>query len=393
MAERDWASTLLPASWNGIPFYVESDDEKVGARLPTTDIPFGGWVVENFGRKRREFNVTAYIAQDAIEAMGQAFLAACETGAPGILSLPMAGFVFCRIKEAKRAFKKDQLGYLAFTIDAQEESPGFSGLTANTARALVYGLTARLIVPIALGFASRVLAGMTTPAAEERVVQQSGASLNTLAAIRLDIRPGADAAAIIDDGLAAAREQTAIVLADPAAWASSTLRAWQILGEQADPAFGEAVVSSAPIPSAPWAPGWASGGEIDRAFEILNRAGFALAVVELVTRRTYVARPDAVVSRSAAAALVGRARDLLTGTDGEGGQIFGQIESALGSYLSIVAADLAPLVQIRTQVSQPALWWAWRLHGSIDPAGEIRARAGAKNPLFMPREFQTVAPQ
>lgn len=394
--ERDWATTLLPASWNGIPFHVESDGETAGSRLPTTDIPNGGWVTESFGRKRREYKVTAYVTADSIEAVGAALLAAAEVGRPGILVLPMAGFVQARLKEAKRNFRKDKLGYLGFDLDVQEEWSGESGLSVNAARSGIYTLTALVATPLASGFAARLSGAMGSPAARERVVEQAGAALERLAVLRDNARPTSDMRATVNAGLAAAARASASLVTAPAEFALAWLKVASTLGEVAEPATVLAAIAGETAPRAIWTPKWAATGaqnvRVDAAFALLQDAGRALAAVEAVTRQAFSARPEAVAARGIVSAVIFRARDLISGFEEDGGILLAQIDAAVASYLTVLAADLAPLVQVSAGAQLPALWWSWYLHATPDRAGEIAARAGAVHPSFLPPSFQTVAP-
>lgn len=394
--ERDWATTLLPASWNGIPFHVESDGETAGARLPTTDIPNGGWVTECFGRKRREYKVTAYVTADSIEAVGAALLAAAEVGRPGILVLPMAGFVHARLKEAKRNFRKDKLGYLGFDLDVQEEWTGEGGLTVNAARSAIYSLTAAVVAPMASGFAARLGSAMGSAAARERAAEQAGAALARLAALRDAARPTSDVRTRVNSALVSAAHTSALLVTDPATFAKTWLGAASALGEIAEPVALLAAIAGEPAPRVLWAPKWATTGaqsaRIDTAFTVLKGTGLALAAVEAATRREFSARPEAGAARSLVSSVIFRAREMISGFEGEGGVLLAQIDAAVASYLTVLAADLAPLVQVSAGAQMPALWWSWYLHASPDRAGEIAARAGAVHPSFLPPAFQTVAP-
>lgn len=379
-----------------MPFYVDSDGETSGHRLVTTAIPNGGYVVEGFGRKLREFKITAYVATSAIEVVGKALLAACEVGRPGILVLPMAGFVTARMKEAKRNYKKDQLGYLGFDLEAQEEWTAAGGLTVNGARSALYTITAGLIAPLTAGFATRTTAAMTSAAPRERAGVQAEAALNRLARLRDVARPDAAARGVINAALVVAAQGIASVTSTPATFAAGFLAAAQAFGEVADPAAVQAAIANEADPQALWAPKWAPSGargaEIDAAFTILMHAGLAIAMVEAVSRREFSARPEAAVARSAVTGAVSRARQMIAGPESEAGLLLAALDAGAASYLSLLAASLAPLVQVSAQAPLPALWWSWFLHADPSRAEEITARARAPHPGFMPLSFQTVAP-
>jgi prophage DNA circulation protein len=388
---RDWASTLLPASWNGFLFHVESDGETAGHRLVTTAVPNGGYVVEGFGRKLREFKITAYLAEEAIEPLGIAFLAACEIGRPGILVLPMAGFVTARIKEAKRDFQRDRLGYLAFEIEAQEEWAAGTGLSVNAARDEIYALTAAIVAPLASGFAARLSALSAMPGARPRMTEQASGAVARLVDLRDAIRPEGDARAAIDAALAGAANAIIDLPSDPASFGRALIEAGQVLGEHGDPAFVQGILVNEAAEGVAYASS-AAEAAVDLSFLIVTESALAIAMAEAVSRRAFAARPEAAAARSAISGAIGRARQALDGRDGAAGAVFAALEAAGATYLGLLAASLAPIVQVSAGRALPALWWSWYLHGDVSRDAAIVARAGAAHPGFMPVTFETLAP-
>jgi prophage DNA circulation protein len=79
---RDWAKTLLPASYNGVGFQVDTDDLGGGRRLAIHQTAGGEVpVIEDMGRATSTFNVTAYLVGDNADGQANALIA--MAGLPG----------------------------------------------------------------------------------------------------------------------------------------------------------------------------------------------------------------------------------------------------------------------------------------------------------------------
>jgi hypothetical protein len=394
---RDWSNSLLPASWNGMPFHVETESESTGLRLPTRQIPNGTWAVENFGRHQRKYKISAYLAEEQIEAAGQALLAASETGEPGLLALPMAGLVNVRIVEMRRQFHKDQLGFQSFDIEAQEEPQALSSVSTNSARAAIYGFTQSLLAPVAEGFATRLADAAFSPAALDRIDEQGVGLASRLFDVRDALGLTGSARDAVEAGFDAVLPAAATLQGDPTGYAVAVLSAAQVLGEQADPDPVGSIVAALPLADRPWVPGLGQAGKalgiVDDAFDLLASVSTVLIVAEATSRQTFVARTEAVQARAVVAGVIDVARAKMAGAEASAGQVLSALDAQMGLYLKKVAADLAPLIQVGARVSMPASWWSWRLHGRIDPQDEMRSRARAPASHMMPLSFQTIAPK
>jgi len=113
----DLIAALWPASYKGVPFWVERDDERGGRRLivhqfPKRDSPF----LEDNGAAATEFDVTAYLAGDESAAASSALTSALISQGAGQLVLPTHGSRRVRNAQFSRARSKDRIGYIAYTI-------------------------------------------------------------------------------------------------------------------------------------------------------------------------------------------------------------------------------------------------------------------------------------
>lgn len=114
---RDWLATLWPASYMGVPFYIERDEEDGGRRLhvhefPNRDDPF----IEDLGASVREWSVKAYLIGDASDAQSDGLVQMFVTKGPGTLVLPAQGPVNARLHTYKRERERDKMGLFGFTL-------------------------------------------------------------------------------------------------------------------------------------------------------------------------------------------------------------------------------------------------------------------------------------
>lgn len=94
-----WRDNYRPASFRGVPFFVESADSTHGRRQAVhehaqRDVPY----TEDLGRKAREFSVSGYLIGLEYQSQRDELIKACETAGPGVLVHPYRGemTVICR---------------------------------------------------------------------------------------------------------------------------------------------------------------------------------------------------------------------------------------------------------------------------------------------------------
>lgn len=119
MAMRDWAKTLLAASYNGVPFHVDSEDLGGGRRLAIHETAGGEMpIIEDRGRATSTFNVTAYLAGDDADRQANALIAMAGQPGPGFLVLPIDGGQAVHVTEDgfRRSRTKDRNGYVAVDL-------------------------------------------------------------------------------------------------------------------------------------------------------------------------------------------------------------------------------------------------------------------------------------
>ena len=154
---RDWAADLWPASFKGVPFWVDRDKDTVGKRLvvhefPGRDDPF----IEDLGAKARVFDVTAYFVDDAADTDADAFIAAVLQAGPGVLVLPAQGPVNARAHIAERERVKDRAGYFGVQAKFYREGANVANAPVDFLAQLVFDAGDALV-----GAASSLLASVS----------------------------------------------------------------------------------------------------------------------------------------------------------------------------------------------------------------------------------------
>lgn len=112
---RNWIVDLLPASFGGAPFFVETDHAMTGRRIsvtefPGSDEPFN----EDLGRRARTIEIEGYCGGDTSDVQMLALEAACESGTASILVMPSQGPVLVRCLEIHRDRHRDKMGRFGF---------------------------------------------------------------------------------------------------------------------------------------------------------------------------------------------------------------------------------------------------------------------------------------
>jgi prophage DNA circulation protein len=125
-----WRARLLPASFRGAGFHVETNARASGRRIamhefPKRDDPYA----EDMGRRARRHPVTAYIVQSVLNGFDyvperDALIDALEAEGPGLLILPTLGEYSVVCAGYNVAERRERGGYCEFEIDFLESGDG-----------------------------------------------------------------------------------------------------------------------------------------------------------------------------------------------------------------------------------------------------------------------------
>ena len=129
---RNWIKDLRPASFRGVPFFMEKEGIKFGRAIAVhTFVKSEEHATEDMGRLPREFRLTAYVASDRADAQARSLIEACSTEGRATLVLPFYGPVQARCTGGNENHEKTKLGYAAFDlefVEAGEDNAGFTSL-------------------------------------------------------------------------------------------------------------------------------------------------------------------------------------------------------------------------------------------------------------------------
>jgi len=116
-----WRDNLRPASFRGVPFFVDTEEGNGGRRtvtheFPLLDDPF----VEDMGRKTRTFTLDAYVIGQDYHTAKNALIKALEGSGPGAMVLPYTGERKVAIDGYRYRESVDEGGMCRFSIDCIE---------------------------------------------------------------------------------------------------------------------------------------------------------------------------------------------------------------------------------------------------------------------------------
>ena len=118
---------LLPASWNGIPFWVEGDTGTYGRRLITHEYPMRDTAFqEDMGEKNSEWKVKGYLYGQGCEAIKDALIASARSGGAGLLVLPAEGSLSSRLVTLQVQRSKDKQVWFDLDFQFKRDDGAFS---------------------------------------------------------------------------------------------------------------------------------------------------------------------------------------------------------------------------------------------------------------------------
>lgn len=123
---RTWRERLRPASWRGVPFYIDEGSGEVGRRFemheyPQRDTPWA----EDLGRAQRKWTVRGYVLGAGYMGLRDRLLAACEQQGPGKLVHPYLGELQVVCERFRYSERQEEGGICRFDLSVAE--PGTRG--------------------------------------------------------------------------------------------------------------------------------------------------------------------------------------------------------------------------------------------------------------------------
>lgn len=401
---RDWTRTLWPASYKGVPFFVDRDGEEGGRRIvthefPMRDIPYN----EDLGEKKRTFAVAAYLASDRADADAAALTAICATRGAGVLVLPAHGQITARCTDFRRARDKDRSGYIAYTLDFVREGASSALATVLSLANLIFIQADALSAATATAFAAATAVQRVPDYVALAAIDGVQTAAAALDAIRVTAPVSTDASSAQRREIEAVFGAAPAMTADddaPAALAARVMGIARALGDAMPAAaavrtfstlwsdLNQIAVSEAPA-------GATAGAQLmagnQRASDMLLRKAALAAYGEAIARVPLADRPSAITLRADVAEYFEAEAGALSADQAQFYSALTAMRDAIVEYLSRAILDLAPVNTISANLSMPSLYWGWRLYGDPRRGDELVARNRVVHPAFMPLDFEALA--
>lgn len=397
---RDWMKSLFAASYKGIPFFVETDNESGGRRIvkhqfPMRDRPF----LEDLGEDLREYSLNAYLASDRVDSDGSALSEICASRGAGMLVLPMQGQRIVRLTSFERDRSKDRHGYLAYKLKFTLEGAAGALVSLASLANLVFAAADGLASVAAASFASTLNVDRQPDYVADAATDGFRDAVAALESVRTSEPVLPAVSAVQRDEIQSLFDATPALLATPdgaAAAASRLIVVARALGDAIEPdtaarsfeaglgeflAFeGQSFTTKGALQA------WHNG----RIAARLLRAAMLAAYCEAVVRIKLTDRPQAIRLRANVSEYIEAELVDLSASDID---LFKSLEvqrDAVVEYLSGAILDLSPVVTVGANLSMPSLFWAWRLYGDPNRSAQLVARNRVQFPSRMPLEFEAL---
>jgi prophage DNA circulation protein len=414
---RDWLKTLWAASFKGVPFFVEKDDEAGGRRIvvhqfPMRDDPY----LEDLGEDQRDFEVTAYVASDSADTDAGALVVTCATRGAGVLVLPTHGPILVRCLTFSRERSKDKHGYIAFSLKFIREGAAGALVSVAMLSNLIFVAADASAAAIATSFAASlqvapppVSPGVVGPSTVASFVVQAASDAAQTALSALDVLRTSEpvdpiASAVQRDAIQLAFTQAPELIASPAtvsSVATSIISIARALGDAISPASAvpafDALANDPTFayvaPAAPYTtPSAAAAVSNHNVVMRTLRLAALTSYAEAIARVPLPDRPTAITLRANVAEYFEAEMDYLPATQIDLYHAIAAIRDSVIKYLSTSIINLAPVLTVSANLSLPSLYWAWRLYQDPTRSTDLVARNKVVHPSLMPLNFEALAP-
>jgi prophage DNA circulation protein len=394
-----WFDALLPASFNGVPFYVENLDKNFGRRkvdneYPLRDDPY----IEDLGRLPRRFKLKAYFAGDFFAAERALLEAALErSSTAGTLILPTYGILRVWVGECASSETRAGGSYATIDMEFTQDGGASSPLSiTDTASALLDGLN-DLVPFLVAAYVARVAISLAASVVQSLIGQQLVTAntqfgmlpQSTIGALTFDFAaaPGdavATASAVTTAFAAAAAN---VVAAQPVAQPANAVSGSVPLQPlPADPSGGLAAMASfGSALTQPPAAALPALGIAQTALLALIQGAALMGVVTIYAQLDWQSAQAAAAAREALQDLLDA--QVAAAADAGNFDLFRAwraiSQQAIGDMVSR-AQNLPNLVSYQVGASIPALTLAQLLYQDGSQADGLVALNDVAHPLFMP---------
>jgi prophage DNA circulation protein len=402
VAGRNWLTTLYPASYKGVPFETERDEEDGGRRIvihefPMRDFPFN----EDLGEAKREFEITAYVASDRADSDAAALVAVCTQRGAGVLVLPSHGPILVQCLTIKRSREKDRAGKIALTGKFVREGAS-SALVSFASLANLVFVAADAVVAALPAFLQAAITALAQPdfvieAATDAV--QDGTAM--LEAVRSSANVDPVVSGVQRDAIQALYDAAPSTVDDETGVDGATISGLVTIaralgdgmtGNAAITAFAPMLIEAAVTPRSIYLSAAAQIADENRlAVYMATRLAAATAFAEGIASADIPDRHAAITLRADVAEYFEAILDDLSANAAGIYVAVVNLRDAAIEYLSRAILDRAPVVSVGANMRMPSLWWAHRLYQDPTRSTELVARNRVPHPSFMPQEFEALS--
>ena len=233
MVARDWLKSLFKASYKGVPFWVENDEESGGRRVvehqfPMRDPPF----LEDLGEDLRHYDVTAYVASDNADGEAAALVAICATRGPGTLVLPTHGQIIVRCLSFTRERSKDRHGFIAHKLRFSREGSASALASVASLANLIFVNSDAFAASVSAAFAAALKVKGQPDYVAEAAVSSFRDAVSALEAVRTSEPVDPDISAKQRDEIQSLYDDAAALVAEqPAVAAGRVIGSARALGD------------------------------------------------------------------------------------------------------------------------------------------------------------------
>lgn len=391
MAFRDH---LLPASYRGVPFWVDEDELTGGKRAeiheyPERDLPF----IEELGRSALKIRVAAHLLGEDYQTQRVALIEALETPGPASLILPTRGEIQAICLEHSTVERitgdRTRASWLSLTF-VEAGANAYPQATGDTRSALVAAAD-----PVRAVAEETFLERYMSLALPDWVHDSTAEALSTIArtvreSVALAQAPADDLAALGIELRDLERDATELVRA-PQQLSQAMLAAYRSVGGFAGApkrlyaALEDSLEALIDDPEIPETTDFREAQVVNRReVDSLHRRAMLAEIVTVTTRIEFEAAEDALAFRERIGGLVDREVESASETgDDEVTATLQDLLVAVSRDLAVRAQRLPSRVLFEAPATLPALVIAHRLYGSTERTEDIIDRNGIAHPGFV----------
>ncbi len=383
-----WREKLGPASFRGVPFFVNTTDRSGGRRLvvheyPQKDEPYS----EDLGRKTRELSVEGFVIGEEYIADRDALIEALEKEGPGELVHPLHGVLLVSVPDYRESESDREGGAARFSIQFVRTSAQPAQPTARPdATAKVKASAAAAKTSVGVEFLARYSPGVHLTSIGSSLRSATLAIDNILGTIAMEKQALATLkrqAESLSGSAAALAEEPVDMLADLVA-VFEALGAGLAVAEVADASganpsakvLGLESFDPGVRPPATTANRLQEQTNFDATQRLIQRIAIIQAA-ELAILQKFLTYEQAVETREAITDLLDEQAE--TAADDTYPALL-QLRADLVRAIPGDASELARLASHTPAVTVPSLALAYSLYGSLDQEADLLARNRVENP-------------